>query len=80
MDTFRQLIYTRQARVAWSSASTSEEVNAKDKAPTFSAAWLLFFAPGMGSTFPFSISQRSATWLGVLEWRPPISRRRSTTG
>jgi hypothetical protein len=42
------------------SASISPVVNAKDNAPTFSPAWLLFFAPGIGSTISFSISQRSA--------------------
>src|SRR5687768_12832528 len=53
--------HTRQGLVASLNLSTSSGVSENESAPTFSAACLLFFAPGMGSTFSFSISQRRAT-------------------
>jgi hypothetical protein len=53
--------YTRQANVAWPNALISSGVNLKESAPAFSAACWPFFAPGMGRTLSFSISQRSAT-------------------
>ena len=70
----------RSAVVARSSASTSPPASVNESAWALLAACVPSLAPGIGRTPSCSMSHRSATCAGLLEYLSPISRSRARTG